>query len=81
MGSVADRDKLVDGLGKIGNRLLDVVGWGLICVWVVDKALGLIMGDLVDDMSEMLSGMSDSEDRLTGDEGSGIVRVVDQSGS
>jgi len=41
----------------------------------------LIMGDLVDDMSEMLSGMSDSEDRLTGDEGSGIVRVVDQSGS
>ena len=48
---------------------------------MVDRLLGSIMGDSGDDMSEMLSGMSDLEDRLIGDESSGMVRVADQSGS
>jgi len=79
--NVAGRDGLVDGLGNIGNRLLDVVGWGLLSVWVVDRVLDSTTGDLGDDKSERLSGRSDSEDKLIGDEGSGMVRVADQSGS
>jgi len=72
---------LVDVLDSIGDMLLDVVDRGLVCVWVVDRLLGLVLDDLGNDMSEMLSGKSDSEDKLIGDEGSDIVRVADQSGS
>ena len=71
---------MVDGLDSIGGMLSDDVGWGLVYEWVVDILLGWVMGNLGDDVSEMWSSMSDSEDKLVGDEGSDILRVADQSG-